>query len=109
MLVNASSVVKSFYFYTKISRLIQINNHEIAFRHLLEAFFDSFSYPEGSSEEMETERRLRRSWPAPDGHRLEELASIFPVRRRAHTSVRSSVIVPIFVLSCLRVDSILRS
>ena len=38
---------------------------------------------------METERRLRRSWPAPGGLRLEELASIFPVGRRAHTSVRS--------------------
>ena len=56
---------------------------------LLDLRRDSFSCSEGSSEEMETERRLRRSWPAPGGLRLEELASIFPVGRRAHTSVRS--------------------
>ena len=76
---------------------------------LLDLRLGSFSSSEDLSEEGETEGRLRRSWPAPGGLRLEEIASIFSVGRRAHTSVRSCVIVPMFVLSCLRVDSILGS
>ena len=76
---------------------------------LLDLHLGSFCSSEDSSEEGETEGRLRRSWPAPGGLRLEELASIFPVGRRAHTSVRSCVIVPMFVLSCLRVYSVLGS
>ena len=55
------------------------------------------------------ERRLWHSGPVPSGLWLEELQNISPVGRRPHTSVRSCVIVPMFVLSCLRVDSILCS
>ena len=68
---------------------------------LLDLRLGSCLCSEDSSEEGETERRLRRSWPAPGGLRLEELPSISLVGRRAHTSGRSCVIVPMFVLSCV--------
>ena len=60
---------------------------------LLDLCLGSFSYSEDSSQEGETEPRLRRSWPPPGVLRVEELPSISLVGRRAYTSVRSCAIV----------------